>query len=280
MQPLSIWFFCFSSMPTTLDYFVVVSGKMSMSLQLEIATVNRKFGNRLIVWMRQWSKTEYQRNFDIFTMHTVTFTRIKNIYPDRSEQRNRFGDGFKSKRIIDSIIQGKKCPIFCVKKTHQQQYLGCFTKFHINTPISSNCQSFKFIVPEYTFIFFPFEPHTTLCTDKKLYAFDFFDILCSDLFIKKISLFHELSIKCQFSIYFCQAWKCSRKKCHKSIRFVAIFIDCNSHHAQFPNKWCIKYIVLPNDENIAFLMDLMRPERGKSRILWLRFVSDHHINEI
>lgn len=65
-----------------------------------------KFGNRLIVWMRlikDWISTKFRH----FHNRSATFTRIKIIYPDRQEQRNRFGDGFKSKRINDSIIQGK-----------------------------------------------------------------------------------------------------------------------------------------------------------------------------
>lgn len=46
-----------------------------------------KFGNRLIVWMRQWSKTEYQQNFDIFTIDRRRLLELKLfIRTDKSSE--------------------------------------------------------------------------------------------------------------------------------------------------------------------------------------------------
>lgn len=95
--------------------------------------------------------------------------------------------GFKSKRTIIFPTLWKKISVYTIR--------GVFTKIQINTSISSNCQSLEFIVPEYIFIFHtkPFFSASNTeknCLDRP-FCFRFITI----------TLFHELSIKCQFPFY-------------------------------------------------------------------------------
>lgn len=97
--------------------------------------------------------------------------------------------------------------------------------------------------------------------------------LIQTIYLSKSLHFTNYRSKRQIPFDLCQPWvkKSSYKKivCHKSIKFVAICTALSEWrwaraHFTVVNKWCIKYTVLPIDENIGniffllLLMDLIK----------------------